>query len=80
MRNPAHLIPTRHQGPGVGIAARRRCRTLLQAWDVPHSLDHFETTLGATMVLSAGKATGRSPVVVLPGAGLSASPQPCGDQ
>ncbi|MBC2645027.1 alpha/beta hydrolase [Rhodococcus wratislaviensis] len=73
VKDSAHLIPARSRGPGVRIAARRRCRTLLQAWDVPHSLDHFETTLGSTMVVSTGKATGRPPVVVLAGAGLSAA-------
>lgn len=60
-----------HRGGDETI--RRRCRSLLQSWPVPHSLDRYDTTLGPSVVLSAGKHLGRPPVVVLPGGGLSAA-------
>ncbi|AWK74917.1 alpha/beta hydrolase [Rhodococcus oxybenzonivorans] len=55
------------------VPVRRACRESLERWHVPHALLRLETSLGATTVLTAGTNTGRPPVVLLPGAGLSAA-------
>jgi pimeloyl-ACP methyl ester carboxylesterase len=58
---------------GDSVAVRRSCRDRLEQWAVPHSLERFDTPLGATTVLSAGRSTGRPPVVLLPGEGLNSA-------